>query len=100
MPVLMERRSHMDDGRRSPQLSRPVPAQSPNPAPHFGPFASVSDTAAPQFVHVKGVTFAALPRSRSGFVRSFGIGSSPDSIARWRVFRMRMVYHHMNRMTK
>src|SRR3989304_9313186 len=100
MPVLMEGRSHMDDGRRSPKLSRTVRAQSSNTAPHFGHFASVSDTSAPQFVHVKAVTFAALPRSRSGFVRSFGIGSSPDSIARWRVFPMRMGFHHMNRMTK
>src|SRR5439155_22129004 len=48
-------------------------AQSSNTAPHFGHFASVSSTSAPQFVQVNAVALAALPPNVSGgFARSFG----------------------------
>src|SRR5438309_5265496 len=87
-------------------------AQSSNTAPHFGHFASVSSTSAPQFVQVNAVALAALPPNVSGeselalgdsFVPSFGTAfevSAMRLVALARASRVRLVYHHRNRMAK
>src|SRR5712691_123284 len=82
--------------------------QSSKTAPHFGHFASVSSTSAPQFVQVNAVAFAALPPNVSAvFALSFGssFGDSFDFsaarvIALARAWRARVVYHHRKRIAK
>src|SRR5438309_10581150 len=82
--------------------------QSSNTAPHFGHFASVSSTSAPQFVQVNAVAFAALPPNvsagfgvslESSFDGSFAL-SADRAIALTRASRARAVYHHRKRIAK
>src|SRR5437667_11882373 len=79
--------------------------QSSNTAPHFGHFASVSSTSAPQFVQVNAVALAALPPNVSGgFARSFGSSvevsfafSVVPVTSLVRASRWLVVYHHRRR---
>src|SRR5207302_9385070 len=82
--------------------------QSSNTAPHFGHFASVSSTSAPQFVQVNAVALAALPPNVSGgfalaFESSVEVSfdfSAERASALVRASRWRAVYHHRQRLAK
>src|SRR5438552_14451855 len=82
--------------------------QSSNTAPHFGHFASVSSTSAPQFVQVNAVALAALPPNVSGGF-ALSLESSVEvsfafsverASALVRASRWRAVYHHRERNAK